>query len=196
MLTPVALLELGNAASLLLILRATDLLQTGGRAATRRCKSENRIVLYAAHNGAASLAAIGGGHLADRFTAREVFMGGAVAYVIGYTVFAVGGSGWPVLLAAFVVCGVGIGFAETAETAESTVIAKGLSDRLRSKGFGVLGLTQAFGDLGAILVAAMLWSLRPRRSRSPTPRCGWCVRSSRLVCTPTHLPRRQTNDRR
>ena len=156
MLTPVALLELGNAASLLLILRATDLLQTGGRAATRRCQSENRIVLYAAHNGAASLAAIGGGHLADRFTAREVFMGGAVAYVIGYTVFAVGGSGWPVLLAAFVVCGVGIGFAETAE---STVIAKGLSDRLRSKGFGVLGLTQAFGDLGAILVAAMLWSL-------------------------------------
>jgi len=91
-LTPVALLELGNAASLL-ILRATDLLQTGGRAATRRCQSENRIVLYAAHNGAASLAAIGGGHLADRFTAREVFMGGAVAYVIGYTVFAVGGSG-------------------------------------------------------------------------------------------------------
>ena len=151
---------MGNAASMLLILRATDLLQTGGRAATRRCQSENRIVLYAAHNGAASLAAIGGGHLADRFTAREVFMGGAVAYVIGYTVFAVGGSGWPVLLAAFVVCGVGIGFAETAE---STVIAKGLSDRLRSKGFGVLGLTQAFGDLGAILVAAMLWSLRPHR---------------------------------
>ena len=41
-LTPVALLELGNAASMLLILRATDLLQTGGRAATRRCQSENR----------------------------------------------------------------------------------------------------------------------------------------------------------
>ena len=54
------------------------------------------------------------------------------------------------------VCGVGIGFAETAE---STVIAKGLSDRLRSKGFGVLGLTQAFGDLGATLVAGLLWSL-------------------------------------
>ena len=91
MLTPVALLELGNAASMLLILRATDLLQTGGREAT--VATSLAIVLYAAHNGAASLAAIGGGHLADRFTAREVFMGGAVAYVIGYTVFAVGGSG-------------------------------------------------------------------------------------------------------
>ena len=70
--------------------------------------------------------------------------------------FAVGGSGWPVLLAAFVLCGVGIGFAETAE---STVIAKGLPDRLRANGFGVLGLTQAFGDLGATLIAGLLWSL-------------------------------------
>jgi len=153
-LTPVALFELGNVASTLLILRATDLLQTGGRDAT--AATSLAIVLYAAHNAAASLAAIGGGHLADRFTAREVFMGGAVAYVLGYTVFAVGGSGWPVLLAAFVLCGVGIGFAETAE---STVIAKGLPDRLRANGFGVLGLTQAFGDLGATLVAGVLWSL-------------------------------------
>ncbi|MEP6559724.1 MAG: MFS transporter, partial [Nakamurella sp.] len=143
-----------NLASTLLILRATELLQAGVRDAT--AATSLAIVLYAAHNGAASLAAIGGGQLADRFTARQVFTAGAVAYVIGYSVFAVGWSGWPVLLAAFVLCGVGIGFAETAE---STLIAKALPDRLRANGFGVLGLTQAFGDLGATVVAGLLWSL-------------------------------------
>jgi MFS family permease len=153
-LTPVALIELGNVASTLLILRATDLLQDGGRDAT--AATSLAIVLYAAHNAAASLAAIGGGQLADRFTARHVFTAGAVAYVLGYSVFAVCWSGWPVLLVAFVLCGIGIGFAETAESA---VIAKGLPDRLRANGFGVLGLTQAFGDLGATLVAGLLWSL-------------------------------------
>ncbi len=153
-LTPVALFELGNVATTLLILRASDLLQTDGRDVT--AATSLAIVLYAAHNGAATLAAIGGGHLADRFTARHVFTAGAVVYVAGYTIFAVGPTGWPMLLVGFLLAGVGIGFAETAE---STVVAKGLPDRLRSNGFGVLGLTQAFGDLGATLVAGVLWSL-------------------------------------
>lgn len=153
-LTPVALFELGNGATTLLILRATDLLQDGGRDVT--AATSLAIVLYAAHNAAATLAAVGGGHLADRFTARQVFIAGAVAYVFGYAVFAVGWTGWPVLLVAFLLGGIGIGFAETAE---STLIARGLPDRLRSNGFGVLGLTQAFGDLGATLVAGLLWSL-------------------------------------
>jgi hypothetical protein len=86
--TPVALFELGNVASTLLILRATELLQTDGRAST--AATSLTTVLYAAHNGAASLAAIGGGHLADRFTSQNVFTAGAAAYAIGYAVFAVG----------------------------------------------------------------------------------------------------------
>ena len=83
------------------------------------------------------------------------FMAGAAVYIGGYLVFAVGPTAWPLLLFGFVLCGVGIGFAETAE---STLVAKALPDRLRSNGFGVLGLTQAFGDLGATLVAGVLWS--------------------------------------
>jgi len=55
-----------------------------------------------------------------------------------------------------VLAGIGIGFAETAET---TVVARGLPDHLRSNGFGVLGLTQALGDLGSTVVAGVLWSL-------------------------------------
>ena len=38
-------------------------------------------------------------------------------------------------------------------------MARGLPERLRSNGFGVLGLTQALGDLGATVVAGLLWSL-------------------------------------
>jgi len=153
-LTPVAMFELGNIATTLLILRAGDLLQAGGRDAT--AATSLAIVLYAAHNATATLAAIGGGHLADRFTARHVFMAGTAVYVAGYVVFAIGTTTWPLLLLGFALCGVGIGFAETAE---STLIARALPERLRSNGFGVLGLTQAFGDLGATLIAGLLWSL-------------------------------------
>jgi MFS family permease len=115
----VALFELGNLATTLLILRATDLPQAGGRDAT--AAASLAIVLYAAHNAAASVAAIGGGHLADRFTARHVFTAAAVLYAAGYTVLAVGWTPWPVLLGGFLLSGIGIGFAETAE---STVIAR------------------------------------------------------------------------
>jgi len=101
-------------------------------------------------------AAAVGGQLADRLSARGVFAAGAGVYVLGYAVFAWQQHRWPVLAIGFLLCGVGIGFAETAE---STVVAQLLPDHLRSNGFGVLGLVQSFGDLGATLVAGILWSL-------------------------------------
>ncbi|MGH3499245.1 MAG: MFS transporter [Nocardioidaceae bacterium] len=157
LLTPVALFELGNVATTLLILRATDLLHTGGTGGRDLTAATSlAILLFAAHNAAATLAALGGGQLADRVHPRLVFTSGAGVYVGGYVLFAVGTGGWPLLLVAFVLSGVGIGFAETAE---STVLARGLPDRLRSNGFGVLGLTQALGDLGSTVVAGMLWAL-------------------------------------
>jgi hypothetical protein len=57
---------------------------------------------------------------------------------------------------AFVLSGVGIGFAETAE---STTVALVLPDHLRGNGFGVLGLVQSVGDLGASLAAGILWAV-------------------------------------
>jgi MFS family permease len=158
-LTPVAFFELGNVATTLLILRATGLLTTGsgeGHGRSLTAATSLAILLYAAHNGAATLAALGGGQLADHLDPRLVFAAGAAAYVVGYVLFAVGPHHWPILLAGFLLAGVGIGFAETAE---STVVARGLPDRLRSNGFGVLGLTQALGDLGSTLVAGLLWAL-------------------------------------
>jgi len=99
---------------------------------------------------------LGGGQLADRLSARAVFAAGAGVYVLGYAMFAWQQHQWPILAIGFLLCGLGIGFAETAE---STVVAQLLPEHLRSNGFGVLGLVQAFGDLGATLVAGVLWAV-------------------------------------
>lgn len=169
-LTPVALFELGNVATTLLILRATNLLHTGGGHGPGRdltAATSLAILLYAAHNAAATLAALGGGQLADRLNPRIVFAAGAAVYVGGYLLFAIGPHAWPALLLAFGLAGIGIGFAETAE---STVVARGLPERLRSNGFGLLGLTQSLGDLGSTVVAGLLWTLA-----SPTLAFGYAA---------------------
>jgi MFS family permease len=90
-----------------------------------------------------------------------------VVYVLAYLGFAREQHAWPLLLAAFVLAGVGIGFAEPAE---STLVALALPDRLRGNGFGVLGLVQSFGDLGASLVAGLIWALV-----SPTAAFGYAA---------------------
>jgi MFS family permease len=152
-LAPAALFELGNVATTLLILRATGLLHADGRSLT--AATSVAILLYAGHNGAATLAAVAGGHLVDRANPRVVFAVAAGVYIAAYGLFAVDQHAWPVLLAAFLMAGVGIGFADTAET---TMVALALPDQLRGNGFGVLGLTQSFGDLGATLVMSWLWA--------------------------------------
>jgi MFS family permease len=96
------------------------------------------------------------GQLCDRYSPRLVFILGAAVYAAGYTVFAAGVHGWPLLLAGFLLAGVGIGFAETAE---STAVAQALPEELRGNGFGVLGLTQALGDLGSTTVVGIGWAL-------------------------------------
>jgi len=152
-LAPVALFEVGNMATTLLILRATNLLHTGGRSLA--AATSVAILLYAAHNGAATLGALVGGRLADRADPRRVFAAGCACYVAAYAVFAWDQHAWSVLLGAFVLAGVGIGFAETAE---STVVALMLPDHLRGNGYGVLGLVQSMGGLGASLVVGFLWA--------------------------------------
>jgi len=82
-LAPAALFELGNLASTLLILRATDLLHTDTYDLT--AATSLAILLYAAHNAAATAAALTGGQLADRLNPRIVFAAGGVAYALGYT---------------------------------------------------------------------------------------------------------------
>ncbi len=153
-LAPAALFELGNMATTLLILRATDLLDAEGRSLA--AATSIAILLYAAHNAAAMIAALAGGYIIDRVNARVVLGAGAAVYVLAYAAFAWDQHAWPVLLAGFVLAGFGIG---CAETAESTIVALALPDRLRGNGYGVLGLVQSVGDLGASLVAGLIWAL-------------------------------------
>lgn len=170
-LTAPALFELGNLATTLLILRATGLLHDGGRSMTSA--TSVAILLYACHNAAAAIAAILGGSWIDRVGPRVVFALGAVVYVAAYAGFAAGPHPVWLIGLVFVLAGVGIG---CAETAESAMAALALPDRLRGNGFGLLGLVQSFGDLGATVVAGVLWA-----AISPTVAfayaAGWMVLS-------------------
>ena len=100
-------------ATSMLILRATDLLTGPGRPVT--AATSVAILLYTGHN----VAAATGGHLIDRVGPRPVFAAAAAVHVGAYGLFAIDVHAWPVLLAGFAAAGVGIGFAETAETTRS-----------------------------------------------------------------------------
>lgn len=152
-LIPVALFECGNLATTILILRATQLLHGGSRDVA--AAASLAILIYAAHNALATLVAYAGGHWLDRAGPRVVFGAGAGLYVLAYLGFAAGPTSWPLLLLFFCLAGAGIGLGETAE---STLVARALPDRLRGSGFGVLGGVQAAGDLTATLVAGVLYT--------------------------------------
>ncbi|MBA8792918.1 MFS family permease [Friedmanniella endophytica] len=159
LLIPVAMFELGNVATTMLILRATDLLRVAGSGAPTRtlaAATSLAVLLYAGHNVAAALAALLAGRVADSTGRPRLVLGiGAALYLVGYGVFAVGPHGWPVLLGGFLMAGAGIGFAEPAE---SVLLARGLPEELRAHGFGLLGLVQALADLGSTAVVGALWA--------------------------------------
>ncbi len=153
-LLPVAVFELGNVAATLLILRATDLLHDSGRSST--AAASVAILLYAGHNAAAAVVAYLGGHWTDRAGPRVVFATAGILYTAAYGLFALPWESWPPLLAGFVLAGSGIGLAETAE---STLVARLLPDRLRGSGFGLLGTVQAAGDFASTAAVGLLWTL-------------------------------------
>lgn len=152
-LVPVALFECGNLATTLLILRATQLLHGDSR--TVAAAASLAILIYAAHNALAALVAYLGGHWLDRSGPRIVLATGAALYVLAYLGFAAGPTAWPLLLVFFCLAGAGVGLGETAE---STLVAGALPERLRGSGFGVLGGVQAAGDLLATVVAGILYA--------------------------------------
>jgi MFS family permease len=151
-LLPVALFELGNITTTLLILRATQLLEHGGRSAT--AAASLAILLYAGHNVTAAIVALIGGTWIDRWGPRPVFAAGAAAYVLAYGGFAFPIHHWLLLAGCFCLAGVGIGLAETAE---STLVAQLLPDRLRGSGFGLLGGLQSAGDFLSSAIVGVLY---------------------------------------
>lgn len=151
---PIAMFEVSNMATTLLILRSTDLLHAGGRSLT--AAASLAILIYAAHNAFGSVVAFAGGHWIDRAGPRVVFGVGAVLYVVAYAGFAVSWHSWWPLLIAFTFAGSAIGLAETAE---SSLVARIVPDRLRGSGFGLLGGVQAGGDFAASAAVGLLWTL-------------------------------------
>jgi MFS family permease len=180
-LLPVALFELGNVATTLLILRATELLTTTQRSVT--AATSLAVLIYAAHNVVAAVAALLGGRWLDRAGPRVVFAGGAGLYVLAYAGFATPSHSPVFLVAALMLAGAGVGLAETAE---STLVARLLPDHIRGSGFGVLGAVQATGDLLASAITGLLYAIA-----SPTAAFGyaavWMLLS--LVATSVFRPR-------
>jgi MFS family permease len=145
--------EFGNCAATLLILRATELLEPG-RGQDRAASIA--VLLYVAYNSAATLASLPSGHLGDRRGTRLVLLGGAGAFLAAYLVFAGVGASVPLLAVGFVLAGVGIGAAETAEHA---AVAARAPEDIRGSAFGLLAALQSAGNLAASAVAGVLWTL-------------------------------------
>lgn len=152
-LIPVAFFELGNVATTLLILRATQELHSSGRSLT--AATTLAILIYAAHNLIATLTALGGGAWIDKVGPRLVFAVGAGVYVLAYAGFALPVHDPWVLLLFFCLAGAGIGFAETAE---STLVAQTVPEGLRGSGFGLLGGLQCAGDFASSASVGILYA--------------------------------------
>lgn len=148
----ISLFELGNCAATLLILRATDLLSPGRSADSA---TQLAIGLYVAYNIAATLVSVPAGHVGDRTGAARTLVFGVVAFVVAYTVFAVGPASVIGLAFAFVAAGIGIGIVETAEHAAVATLAP---DQLRGSAFGLLAAVQSGGNLVASAIAGILYT--------------------------------------
>ncbi len=149
----VGVFESANLAATLLILRATELYEPS-RGTDEA--AQLALALYTAYNLAATLISIPAGHAGDRHGAARILLGGAAAFALAYLVLALSGPSLPLLGAGFVLAGVGIGCAETAEHAAVAALAP---ERLRGSAFGLLAGLQSIGNLAASAIAGVLWTL-------------------------------------
>ncbi len=144
--------ELGNLAATLLILRATELLEPGR---SHSSAAQLALVLYTLYNVAATLVSVPAGLRGDRRGMLHVLGAGAVCFLASYIGLALTGESFSLLALWFVLAGVGIGCAETAETA---AVARLAPERVRGSAFGLLATFQAVGNLAASVIAGILWT--------------------------------------
>jgi MFS family permease len=144
--------EIGNCATTLLILRASDLFTAGhGRTAA----TQLALFLYIGYNIAAAEISVPAGRHGDRYHPVQVLAAGAVFFAAGYAWFAAGSDNPVVLLGAFVLAGLGIRCGETAQSAAVASLAPG---QLRGSAFGLLATIQSAGNFIASTVAGLLWT--------------------------------------
>lgn len=152
-LVGVSLFEAANMAATLMILRATDLLTPshGHDSAVKIA-----IALYVLYNSTATLVSVPGGLHGDRRGMVRVFAFGVGCFALAYGLFALNGTGLPLLAAAFAIAGIGIGLVETAEHAAVATFAP---DAVRGSAFGFLAATQSLGNLLASAVVGILYTV-------------------------------------
>jgi MFS family permease len=154
LLLGVGLYGLGNFSATLLILRATTLLDSGGRSSADAAAIA--VLLYAAHNAANSLFAYPAGAIADRIGRRHIL-------VVGIALFALASLGFisdtrNIALLALLFVAVGASTA-LVETGESAYAAELLHDSIRGRGFGLVGLVDGIGDLVSSIVVGVLFTV-------------------------------------
>ena len=152
LLAAAAAFELGNLAATLMILRATDLLEPGR---SHTSAAQLALLLYAAYNLAAALASIPAGHAGDRQGMLRILAAGTGCFTLAYLGFAASGESLILLAGCFLLAGIGIG---CAETAQSAAVAQLAPQHLRGSAFGLLAAIQAVGNLAASAIAGILWS--------------------------------------
>ena len=148
----VTVFELANCSATLLILRATDLFQPAHRETSA---TQLALVLYTLYNVAATVISIPAGRHSDRTNPIRVMTAGAVLFAAGYLWFAAGGHDPLALALAFILVGLGIGCAETAQSSSVATLAP---FDLRGSAFGILATAQAGANLGASAIAGVLWT--------------------------------------
>jgi MFS family permease len=99
---------------------------------------------------------------------------GAGSFFVAYLLFAASGPGVLVLLVAFVLAGLGIGFAETAEAA---AVASMADESVRGSAFGLLAGAQSLGNFAASAIGGILWTLV-----SPTMAFVWLAAWMAIAC--------------
>ena len=149
-----ASLSWGKPGGNLLILRATEVLQPGRMA---RTAVDLALGLYAGYNLAAVVASFLGGRLGNHASGMMLVFGlGAAAFAVGYAGLASSGSSIVLIALFFAFAGIGIGFAETAESAAVAGLAP---SEVVGSAFGLLAAVQSFGNFAASAVAGGLWTL-------------------------------------
>jgi MFS family permease len=113
------------------------------------------LALYTAYNLAATLASVPAGHAGDRHGAARVLTAGAASFAAANLILALTGPTLAVLAPGFLLAGIGIGCAETAQHAAVATLAP---QQLRGSAFGLLAGLQSLGNLAASTIAGVLWT--------------------------------------
>ena len=147
--------EIGNVAATLFILRASSQLDANHSIKTATTLA---LTLYVCYNLAATAASLPAGRLSDRLGKRGpllVLAAGAASFLLAYLGFAINTTNLVLLAAPFVIAGVGIG---CAETAQHSAVAAFAPPAIRGSAFGLLATVQALGNFAASAVAGLLWT--------------------------------------